>query len=114
MPRLQTFELVIETGARGCSSPPKYSINGFMLDFDETEGGCGPGETFRGVGMPDSFPHTLVLHGPREGVWDIASIRATYSPLGEEPYTVKFSAVSLDHETDLNIWHQRPAPTFDV
>ena len=27
MPRLQAFELVITTGARGCSGPPKYSIN---------------------------------------------------------------------------------------
>ena len=114
MPRLQSFELNITTGAQGLASPPKYSINGFALDFDETEGGCRPGETLKAKGMPDSFPHTLLLHGPREGVWDIESLTATYMPMGEEPYTLRFGALKLDSDSDLNIWHQRPAPTFDV
>ncbi len=114
MPRLQTFELKIQTGEAGRSDVPKYAINGFELDFDEVKGGVGAGETLEAVGMPDSFPHALVLRGPREGTWRIESMSATYYPLGEEPYTVRFAPIELDSESDLDIWQPRPEPVFDV
>ena len=114
MARLQSFDLTIQTGDQGLDGPPKYSINGFQLDFDESQGGCGPGETFHGVGNPDSFPHTLLLHGPKEGVWRIEGVTVTYRLLGEEPYTLRFGPVELDGSSDLNLKHERALPTIDV
>lgn len=114
MPRLTAFDLKIKTGEQGRATPPQYSINGFELDFEQATGGCGPGETFEATGSPDSFPHTLVLRGPDEGVWRIEGITATYYPAGEEPYTLRYGPVELDDESDLDIWHPRPLPVFDV
>jgi hypothetical protein len=114
MPKLNTFDVVVKTGATGRTTAPKWVINGFPVDFDESKGGTGPGETFEATGNPGSFPHTLLLQGPNEGNWDIESVKVTYFPNGEEPYTVRLGAVTLDHESDLNIWHERPQPVFDV
>lgn len=114
MPRLQSFEVKVVTGANGLSGAPQYSINGFTLDFDEAKGGCGPNETLEAVGMPDSYPHSLVLRGPESGVWSIDGLTVTYNLAGETPYTLRFGPVELDNESDLNIWQPRPAPAFDV
>jgi hypothetical protein len=114
MPRLTAFDLKIKTGDAGREDMPKYSINGFTLDFEQATGGCGTGETLEATGSPDSFPHTLVLRGPESGRWKIDEITATYYPAGEPPYTLRFGAVELDDRSDLNIWQPRPAPAFDV
>ncbi len=114
MPRLESFQLKIKTGERPLKDTPRYSINGFCLEFDEQEGGADSGETLEVTGVPDSFPHTLTLCGPDEGAWDIEEITATYYPHGEEPYTLRYGAVALDEESDLNIWKPRPRPVFDV
>jgi hypothetical protein len=114
MPRLTAFDLKIKTGEQGRETPPQYSINGFALDFDDSKGGFGPGETLEVTGSPDSFPHSLVLRGPDEGVWKIDEITATYYPAGEDPYTLRFGAVELDAESDLDIWQPRPTLAFDV
>ncbi len=114
MPRLESFQIKVKTGERASDRAPRYTINGFTLDFDEMSGGYGPGETFEATGTPDSFPHTLTLCGPDEGEWDIEEMILTYYPFGEEPYTLRFGKVTLDSETDLNIWHRRPQPVFDV
>jgi hypothetical protein len=114
MPRLETFSLEIRTGENRGPDRPKYGINGFPLEFDKYEGGTGSGETLRVMGSPQSFPHALTLGGPEEGQWDIESIKATYHCAGQEPYSVQLGAVTLDDETDLNIWYERPAPVFDV
>lgn len=114
MPRLESFTLKVSTGKRGLSEAPKYAINGFPLDFDEVKGGFGPGETAELVGNPQSFPHALVLVGPDEGAWDVREILATYTCAGAQPYTVRLGAVTLEDDTDLNIWHQRPARVLDV
>jgi len=114
MPRLQSFELTIRTGEQGRDDIPQYSINGFALDFDETEGTCASGDTLQATGMPDSYPHSLLLKGPHAGLWKIEGITATYYPAGEAPYTVRFGPVELDGESDLNIWQPRPPLTFDV
>ena len=114
MPRLENFELKIKPGAQGPNRTPRYEINGFALDFEEVEGGNGPGELLELVAAPQSFPHSLVLTGPKEGVWDIEGIEATYHVMGADPYTVRLGAVTLDEESNLNIWHQRPAVLLDV
>lgn len=114
MPRLEQFRLTIRNGAHGGPAHPQYEINGFMVDFDEVEGGARPGETLQALGRPLSLPHTLVLAGPESGEWDIESIDAVYECAGMSPYTVRMGAVTLDENTSLNIWHEPPLPTFDV
>jgi hypothetical protein len=116
MPKLESFEMEIRTGDRPGPDTPRFNINGFPLDFDAMEGGTGSGETLKAVGSPGSFPHALTLSGPEEGSspWDIESVRITYACMGIDPYTVRLGAIALDDESDLNIWHERPAPVFDV
>ena len=114
MPRLDTIELAIETGTRGLDGDPGYAINGHQLDFEEVSGGKGPGETLRVVGSPRSFPHSLTLSGPASGCWDIEKIEATFHVSGGDPYTVRLGAVTLDEETCLNLWYDRPPQLLDV
>ena len=115
MPKLNAFTIEIQTGESEGPEQPQYSINGFPLDFDEMEGGSGAGEKLTASGAPQSFPHTLLLRGPEQGHWDIQSVRLTFEcGDGDEPYTVQLGAVTLDNESDLNIWHEPPMPVFDV
>ena len=114
MPRLQTFNLKLKTGAAGPGGIPAYAINGFTLDFDEFSGGTHAGETFEATGHPQSFPHSLSLRGPEEGVWEIESLELTYDMDSAKAYTLHFGAVTLDARSDLNLWYERPAPVFEV
>ena len=109
---LQSFTLVLKTGERGNPDVPRYAINGFPLDFDETSGGCGPGEVFQATGTPQSFPHSLLLVGPRSGEWDIEEASVTLWTEGDKPYTVRLGAVTLDERSDLNLWYDPPLPTY--
>lgn len=114
MPLLESFSLRIKTGAQGPGGAPRFSINGFPLDFDSALGGTAAGETFEGAASPQSFPHTLLLLGPKGGEWHIDGIEATYTCAGEAPYEVRMGQVILDAQSDLNIWHTRPAALIDV
>ena len=114
MPRLDTFDIKVTTGESPLQGDLKFAINGFPLDFDNVRGGTGPHETFEATGAPGSFPHSLVLKGPEEGAWDIETMRITYHVHGEEPYTIRFGAVTVDHQSDLNLWVERPQPVLDV
>jgi len=114
MPRLDTFHLKIKTGENGFSETPMFSINGFPLEFDTLSGGTGPGETLEATGTPQSFPHSLHLSGPSDGHWDIAELEATYECANETPYRIRLGAVTLDSESDLNLWHPRPPKVIDV
>lgn len=114
MPRLDTFQLKLNTGDEGPGGIPKYTINGFPLEFDEQSGGAGPGETLDVVAHPQSFPHTLVLSGPESGNWEILGGEIIYRCDGEDPYTVQLGAVTLDDHADLNLWYTRPPKVFDV
>ena len=114
MPRLEQFHIKIKTGKRPLNEKPRYVINGFALEFDEQSGGTDSGQTLEATGSPESFPHTLLLCGPEEGTWDIEQIEATYYPRAEEPYTLRFDRVTLDSESDLNLWHPRPGPVYEV
>lgn len=114
MPKLQTFQVRIKTGVPGRIEPPDFKINGFKVPFDNPEGGVGPGETFEAEGSPQSFAHSLHLCGPTEGNWEILETTLTYHLMGEAPYTIRLGKITLDSESDLNIWHERPPVTFDV
>jgi hypothetical protein len=116
MPKLDSFTLEIKTGERRGPEKPIFNINGFPLEFEEMTGGTGAGETLKATGSVFSFPHALALIGPSEGSapWDIESVRATYQCANVEPYTVHMGAATLDDESNLNIWHEPPPPTFDV
>lgn len=114
MPRLETFDIDITTGARGRPGVATYTINGFTLEFDEEEGGTGPGETLKASASPDSFPHSLVLDGPKDGAWGIEAIELRFYPSGEEPYSVRLGGVTLDSRSDLNLWYDRPPRTLAV
>lgn len=116
MARLNTIKLEIKTGESRGPEEPLLNINGFPLSFSKKEGGTGPGETLKATANPGSFPHGLALVGPDEGEapWDIESVTATYDCQNMEPYTVHMGAVTLDDESNLNVWQEPPAPTFDV
>ncbi len=114
MTRLDSFELEVKTGAHPGPEYPQYRINGFPLDFDHAVGGTGCGETLKATGNPGSYPHALVLAGPDDGTWDIESAEVTYSCAGEGGYTVRLGAVTVDSESDLNLWYERSPQTFDV
>lgn len=114
MPRLESFTLELRTGDRGIAYVPRYSINGFEIEFDTLEGGCNAGETLRAEAAPQSFPHTLLLQGPLEGQWDIAGATLTFHVQGGEPYTVRLGAVTLGDTDDLNLWYERPEKVIDV
>lgn len=114
MPRLETFNVKIRTGAQGIDESPAYSINGFPLGFDTSSGGVGPGETFEGLGQPQSFPHSLLLSGPTKGAWEIEGVEVSYRLAGQEPYQVTLGPVTLDARSDLNLWYERPPKLIDV
>lgn len=116
MPRLEKFTLKIQTGARGIDSEPKYKINGFPLAFDTREGGTGPGESLEAMGEVQSFPHSLTLDGPQQSgeAWDIEGMEITYEVYGQEPFTLRFGSLSLDGQSDLNLWYERPPAVIDV
>ena len=114
MPRIDTFDITIITGERGRSTTPTWLINGFEVEFDNVEGGVGPGETFKATGNPYSFPHALLIRGPEKDSWDIAGATITYYPTDKSPYTVKLGAVTVDADADLNIWYEQPQPEYTV
>ena len=121
MPRLDMLQLTIKVGERGLESKPRYAINGIELDFDEVKGGSGPHETLELTGKPGRFLRSMALIGPDEGYWDIKEIRATYDVAtadydasGSGPYTLRLGAVTLDAETKLNLWYERPPQLLEV
>ena len=116
MPKLDTFSLEINTGNQPGPSTPGFAINGFPLEFESLEGTTEAGGTLTVTGAPGSFPHSLVLVGPQNGqpAWAIESITATYHCAQLDDYTVRMGAVSLDDNSNLNIWHEPPLPVFDV
>ena len=114
MPRLESFTLRVRTGERGLDETPNFTINGFTLPFDSTDGSTAPGGVMEATGHPQSFPHTLTLVGPSGGVWEIEGIEAEYFVDGEDPYTVRLGPVTLDDHSDLRLWYPRPAALIEV
>ncbi len=116
MPKLSQFKLEVKTGTKPGPESPQFSINGFPLEFEETEGSTEAGATLTAIGSPNSFPHSLVLIGPEHGAgdWEIEFVQATYECDNMEPYVVRMGATTLDDNANLNIWQEPPLPTFDV
>jgi hypothetical protein len=114
MPRLESMKVAIRTGKVGTESPVLLNFNGFIVPFDQPEGRTGPGERYEGTFSPMSVPHVLTLSGPEQGEWEIEQVTVAYTLEGEAPYTVSFGSVRLDETTQLQIWAERPLPTFDV
>lgn len=114
MAKLEKLELTILTGERSLDRDPVYAINGYELDFEEVSGGRGSRETMKLVGSPKSFPHSLTLTGPVDGYWDIETIEVTYHVSDGGPYKVRLGAVTLDRETSLDLWYDRPVQLLDV
>ena len=114
MPKLNRFNVKVETGESGCSGPVLFSINGHSVAFENVQGGTGPGEVFEGDYEVGSFAHSLALVGPKEGKWDIKQISVDLNCESTPPYSIKFGKVELDETTELDIWQDPPLPTFSV
>lgn len=112
--RIEFFTVAVTTGKEGRPDVPTYKINGFEQPLTDIEGGCGPGETLKAKGEPRSFAHSLLLSGPEEGAWDVASFTVTYHLSSGEPYTVRFGSAVVESDADLNIHEEPPLPVFDV
>lgn len=114
MPKLNKFQIHIETGEMGTEGPVHFSINNHKVPFEDTKGGVGPGETFDGSFEIRSFAHSLTLVGPEQGNWKIKKVRMDYDCENTEPYSVTLGEVELDSTTELNIWQEPPLLTWDV
>lgn len=115
MPRLNTFKLKIKTGERGFTGQaPEFKMNGHRMPLGNFEGSAAPGGECSGGFQPYSFAHSLTLVGPTSGEWDIERIDVSYEVANEPPYSAIFGKVTLDPDTELNLWQEPPLPTFDV
>ena len=115
MPRLESFTIKIKTGQNGREDIPKFAFNTIPCEFEDVQGDCNASNEMEGFFAPRSFVHSFTLTGPEAGAWDIDEIEMTYLIAGEfEPYKIKMGPVTLDDQTDLNIWKERPSAVWDV
>ena len=114
MPRLESFTIKITTGDNGRDDIPGFAFNSIPCEFEEVSGNAKTNEAMEGFFAPRSFTHSFVLKGPEQGSWDIKETEITYLVDGQEPYSVRFGAVSLDSNSDMNLWHEPPSEEFDV
>ena len=64
MPKLNRFNIEIETGETGTDLPVHFTINNHKMPLEDTRGGVGPAENFSGGFEIGSFAHSLTLVGP--------------------------------------------------
>lgn len=114
MPKLNQFQVRIETGEKGIDEPVRFNINSHQLPFENVTGGAGPGEVFEGGFEVNSFAHSLSLVGPEKGEWELRKVKVDYKCEGAAPYSVEFHGVRLDETTELDIWKDPPLAAFDV
>ena len=114
MPRLDRFEIEIETGEKGNAGPVQFRLNGHTLGFYGSEGGAESLGVFTGYFEPRSFAHNLVLLGPEGGSWDLTRVQVRFFCMGNEPYTVRYGAVQLNDQNALDLWQDPPLETFEV
>lgn len=115
MPRLNVFKMKIKTGARGHAGPvPEFKMNGHQMPLGNFEGSAAAGGECSGGFQPYSFAHSLTLAGPPSGEWDIERIEIAFEVANEQPYSAIFDKVTLDENSELNLWQEPPLPTFDV
>ena len=114
MPRLISFGVKITTGQQELKEPVRCCINGHTQTMTNTCGGTALGEVFTGDFTVNSFVHSLTIVGPDEGLWDIKTIEVDYECADSDPYKAQFGAVSLDEETEVNIWVDPKPSVFYV
>ncbi|CAI2718121.1 helicase [Nitrospina watsonii] len=114
MPKLNRFQIRIETGKTGTQQPVYFTINNHKVPFEECKGDVGPGQTFESGFDVSSFAHSMTLVGPEAGTWDIDKIKVDFDCEGTQPYSATFGHVELDEATEVNIWQDPPLPTWDV
>ncbi len=94
--------------------PVFFEFNSHKLEFNDTEGGTGPGEILRGEFAPGSYVHSLHLLGPEAGEWAIDSFSVELACMGSDPYEMNYGAVVLNDANKVNLWRAKPLPVFDV
>ncbi|HIA02799.1 MAG TPA: helicase [Myxococcales bacterium] len=114
MPRINRIQISIETAANGWSGPVCVEFNGHQLPLDNVDGSVLANSQLVGECSPNSFAHSVILVGPDTGSWDIAGVSVMYDISGEDDYSVKFGAVTLDETQSLDLWEERPLLAFDV
>jgi len=114
MPRINRIEITIETGLQGREGPVCLEFNGHALPLNNAEGSAESESTLIGACQPNSFAHSVYLIGPDKGAWDINGISVTFDVSGDDPYTVRYGSITLDESQSLDIWLERPLPSFDV
>ena len=114
MPRVHSFKVRIETGAKGTAGTVHFNFNNHTMPFETTTGSTESGGVFEGEFVVNSFCHSLTLVGPDSGTWDIDAMTVRFECDEMEPYSVNYGAVSLDEATEVNLWRAAPAPMFDV
>ena len=114
MPKLKSFNVIIETGDSGIEEKIQFSVNGFKVPLDNVTGSSQPGKTMEAGYEINSFPHSLTLVGPEKGKWNIKKMCVEYHVENEEPYSISFGEITLDETNEVNIWQEPPMPTIDV
>ena len=114
MPKVRTIACEIKTGDVGTTSDVYLAFNGHPVQFSAPTGGTGATETFAGTFAAMSVAHSVTLLGPAEGAWHIDEIAVTYELDVGKPYVVRYGAITLDSNNQVNIWAEPPRPTFDV
>ena len=114
MPKLNQFQIKIETGEPGLDESVHFTFNGFKIPFENGKGSTGPGQSFEAGFEVNSHPHSMALAGPNKGKWNIKKMSLQFDVDGAEPYSVTFGEVTLDETTEANIWQDPPLPAFDV
>ena len=114
MPRVLTFDVEIRTGDAGTNTPVRCCINGHTMPFEEPSGTTESGGLYKASFRVMSFIHSLTIVGPDEGMWNIDELGVTYHCADMEPYDVRFGAVVLDEETEVNIWAEQKPTSFYV
>lgn len=115
MKRLEDFMIKIRTGPRGRDTVPRVCINDSdCYELENVEGSTMSGGILQGAYSPHKVIHRFVLEGPDRGCWDLEEAEVTLNVRNREPYSVRLGAVTLDAQSDLNLWYESPEDTFDV
>lgn len=114
MPKLNSFKIKIETGDQGTDGPVLFSINRHNMPFENVTGVTDAGQVFEGDFEVNSFAHSLTLVGPEKGEWNIKKISVDFNCEGTQPYSMSYGEVTLDENSQANLWQDPPQPVFDV
>jgi len=115
MRQLDHFMLQLRTGPRGRQDVPRVCFNDEVCyELENVEGTTASGDVLTGAYGPRKAVHKFVLEGPETGYWDIEEAEVTLSVRHREPYSVRLGPITLNAQSDLNLWYESPEDTFDV